>query len=141
MKASQKANDKSWNILRNAFARAVPEGGDYTLCYGFWIKSGIFKTTIYNYAVGFRADTWEIVLVPIDSDGRSTGETIRIAKSDVSDIGKTLQGYVKITSSKSEKPLLFSVPYFLPDAVEDTYQLPLNQHAEAEQFHAMLKNR
>jgi hypothetical protein len=140
MNASQKANDRSWKIIRNTFERAVPNGSDYTLCYAYWMKSGLFSKTMYNYALGFRADTWEIVLVPINSDGSPTGAPLRLQRSDVSQIGKTLQGYVKITSSLTDKPLYFAVPYFLPDAVENTYQLPINQHQEAERFYAMLKN-
>jgi hypothetical protein len=140
MNASPKASDKSWQIIRNAFARAVPDTSDYTLCYAYWMKSGLFTRTMYNYAVGFRADTRQIVLVPIDSDGKPAGETLRLEKHNVTGIKKTLQGFVKITSSLTDKPLYFSVPYFLPDAVENTYQLPINQHPQAEQFYAMIKN-
>ncbi len=139
MKASQKKSDESWDIIRTAFARAVPDGSAYTLCYARWIKSGLLIKTLYNYVLGFRDDTWEIVLVPISVDGKSVGEPLHLRKSDISKIGKTLQGNLKITTSLSDKPVVFAVPYFLPDFIDEHGQLPINQHSEAERFYAMIK--
>ncbi len=139
MNASQKKSDESWAIIRTAFARAIPDGSAYTVCYARWIKSGLLIKTLYNYVIGFRDDTGEIVIVPIHPDGSITGEPVRLQKSDISKVSKTLQGNLKFTTSQSSKPVVFSVPYFLPDFIEDHGQLPINQHAEAERFYAMIK--
>lgn len=140
MNASQNASDRSWKLIEDAFAQVVPETSGYTLCYGYWIKTGIFSKKIFNYAIGFRTDTKEIVVVPIDSDGNRVDEAIRLQKSDITRVKKTLQGVWEISSSLTDKPLSLTVPYFLPDAVEDTYQLPINQHEQGERFWTMMKN-
>lgn len=53
---------------------------------------------------------------------------------------KTLRGAGEITSSLTDKPLRLMVGYFVPDSAEATYQLPINQHEQAEQFWSMMKN-
>ncbi|MCL2023624.1 MAG: hypothetical protein FWG82_04555 [Oscillospiraceae bacterium] len=140
MSASQKANDRSWTLIQNAFAKAVSNVSEYTLCYGYWMKSGLFSKKMYNFAVGFRADDNEFILVQIDSDGNTDGESMTFSKNNVTEIKKTLQGGFKITSSLTDKPLILIVPGFVPDSMEDAYQLPINQQEQAAQFTAMMKN-
>ena len=139
MNASQQKSDKSWELIKHAFATAVPEAEGYTVCYGYWMKSGLMSKTMYNYAVGFKADTSEIVLVPIDSDGGEVGEALRFQKSDITAVKKTLQGAWRITSAFTKKPLELMVPGFVPDSLEDAYQLPINQQEQSQAFMAMMK--
>ena len=139
MNASQKLNDRSWEIVNKAFASAMPEAEGYTVCYGYWMKSGLMSKTMYNYAVGFKADTCEIILIPIDSDGSETGEASHFQKSDITAAKKTLQGAWRISSAFAKKPLELMVPGFVPDSLEGAYQLPINQQEQAQQFMAMMK--
>jgi len=140
MNASQKANDRSWALIQNAFAKAVSNASDYILCYGYWMKTGLLSKKMYNFAVGFRAEAKEFVLVQIDSDGNTGGELMTFTKSNVTEVKKTLQGGFKITSSLTDKPLALTVPGFVPDSLEDAYQLPINQQEQAAQFAAMMKS-
>lgn len=140
MNASRELNDRSWGLITAAFKDAVPDGAGYTLCYGYWIKSGFLTRTMYSYAVGFCADTKDIILIPINSDGEITGEPIHFQKSNVTKVKKTMQGGWEITSSLTDKPLVLIVPGFVPDSGESAYQLPINQIEQAQTFISMMKS-
>jgi hypothetical protein len=138
--ASDENSENSWRIIREVFTNNVDDSSTYTICYGYWMKSGLMSQTMFNFSVGYNVDNKEIVIVPIDSDGNYAGDILYFNKDNISNVKKTVKGEYEIKSSITDKPFRFFVPGFVPDSAEDTYQLPINQDDEAKEFMALMKD-
>jgi len=140
LSASEKTSQRDWQLIKDAFAAAIEDTSNYTICYGYRIKNGLISKKMYNYALGFKNDPLELVCVPIDLDGNIIGDILNFTKENVSSIKKTLQAAWRITSSLTPKPLEITVPAFVPDTLGATYLLPINQQTESESFAAFAKS-
>lgn len=137
--ASQAKSDASMSIITKALKAKVDNYNDYTIVYGFGMKSGLFSKKMFNYAIGFNSERKELVIVPINSDGDILSDAILVNKGNFTSAKKTTQGGWRIATSSLEKPIDVCVPGFLADSAEDAYQLPINQTDAANEFSAIMR--
>jgi hypothetical protein len=138
--ASQQKSDANRALITKVFQDKVSNAGDYKIAYGFGMKGGLFSKKMFNYVVGFNPASKKILLIQITSDGEVVSDVMTFNKENNTSVKKTMQGGWRIQSSVNEKPVEIMVPGFLPDSVEDTYQLPINQNEIATDFLNMMKN-
>ncbi|MBQ0852589.1 hypothetical protein ACFU9Y_32120 [Streptomyces sp. NPDC057621] len=126
--------------IHAAFDAAVPDGAAYTKVYASDMKERNFivyrSTTVYNYAVGFRPGSTELVIVPVDeSNGRVTaGTPVTISDANRGATKKRdLQGRFRIATTDGQKFRLSVIPS-VPKITAGFYQLPVDQKAEYEAF-------
>src|SRR5215471_20365634 len=87
------------------------------------------STTVYNYAVGFKPGSTELIIVPIDeSNGTVTpGMPVRITDDNRGEVKKRdLQGRFKISTRDGQTFRLAVVPS-VPKIAASFYQLPVDQ--------------
>ncbi|MFF3501803.1 hypothetical protein [Streptomyces sp. NPDC003247] len=126
--------------IHAAFDAAVPDGAGYTKVYASDMKERNFivyrSTTVYNYAVGFRPGSTELVIVPVDEDnGRvSAGTPVVITDANRGAVKKRdLQGRFHISTTDGQKFRLSVIPS-VPKITAGFYQLPVDQKAEYDAF-------
>ncbi|MFJ4617046.1 hypothetical protein [Streptomyces sp. NPDC088812] len=126
--------------IHAAFDAAVPGGAGYTKVYASDMKERNFivyrSTTVYNYAVGFRPGSTELVIVPVDEDGGrvSAGTPVVITDANRGAVKKRdLQGRFHISTTDGRKFRLSVIPS-VPKITAGFYQLPVDQKAECEAF-------
>jgi hypothetical protein len=126
--------------IHAAFDATVPGGAEYTKVYASDIKQRNYivyrSTTIYNYAVGFKPGSTELVIVPIDEDnGRVTaGAPVKITDDNRGEVKKRdLQGRFRI-ATKDGKGFRLAVVPSIPKIASAFYQLPVDQKEEYEAF-------
>ncbi|WP_307130793.1 hypothetical protein [Streptomyces aurantiacus] len=126
--------------IHAAFDAAVPDGAGYTKVYASDMKERNFivyrSTTVYNYAVGFRPGSTELVIVPVEeSNGRVTaGTPVTISDANRGAAKKRdLQGRFHIATTDGQKFRLSIIPS-VPKITAGFYQLPVDQKTEYEAF-------
>jgi hypothetical protein len=129
--------------IHAAFDAAVPGGADYVKVYASDMKQKNFivyrSTTIYNYAVGFKAGSTELVVLPVDENkGTITaGTPVTITDANRGAVKKRdLQGRFQISTTDGQKFRLLVVPS-IPKIAAGFYQLPVDQKDEYEAFQAV----
>jgi hypothetical protein len=129
--------------IHAAFDTAVPDGAGYTKVYASDMKQRNYivyrSTTVYNYAVGFKPGSTELVIVPIDeSNGTVTaGTPVRITDVNRGEVKKRdLQGRFRISTKDGQKFRLAVIPS-IPKIAASFYQLPVDQKLEYEAFQAV----
>ena len=129
--------------IHAAFEAAVPDGAGYTKVYASYMKERNYiiyrSTTVYNYAVGFKPGSTELVIVPLDEDnGKVTaGTPVKITDENRGDVKKRdLQGRFVVSTKDGQKFRLSIIPS-VPKITAAFYQLPVDQKAEYEAFQAV----
>lgn len=129
--------------IHTAFDTAVPDGASYTKVYASDMKQKNFivyrSTTVYNYAVGFKPGSTELVVVPVDErDGTITaGMPVTITDANRGAVKKRdLQGRFQVSTRDGEKFRLLVIPS-VPKIAAGFYQLPVDQKEEYEAFQAV----
>ncbi|CAG7646558.1 hypothetical protein [Actinacidiphila bryophytorum] len=129
--------------IHAAFDATVPDGAGYTKVYASDMKQRnyiVFRsTTIYNYAVGFRPGSTDLVILPVDEDkGRITaGTPVTITDANRGAVKKRdLQGRFVISVSDGQRFRLTVIPS-VPKIAAGFYQLPVDQKEEFEAFQAV----
>jgi len=126
--------------IHAAFDAAVPDGAQYTKVYASDMKQRNYivyrSTTIYNYAVGFKPGSTELVILPIDEQKGSivAGSPVTITDANRGEVKKRdLQGRFRVATSDGQKFRLIVIPA-VPKIAAGWYQLPVEQKAEFEAF-------
>jgi hypothetical protein len=126
--------------IHAAFDAAVPEGPSYTKVYASDMKQKNFivyrSTTVYNYAVGFKPGSTDLVIVPLDESGGTVtaGAPVAITDANRGAVKKRdLQGRFQISTSDGQKFRLSVIPS-IPKIAAGFYQLPVEQKDEYEAF-------
>lgn len=126
--------------LHAAFDAAVPDGASYTKVYASDMKQRNYivyrSTTVYNYAVGFRPGSTDLVIVPVaEKNGHVTpGDPVTITDANRSAVKKRdLQGRFHISTTDGQKFRLTVIPS-VPKITSAFYQLPVDQKGEYEAF-------
>jgi hypothetical protein len=126
--------------IHAAFDAAVPDGAGYTKVYASDMKQKNYivyrSTTVYNYAVGFKPGSTELVVVPLDeNDGAITaGTPVTITDANRGDVKKRdLQGRFHVSTTDGAKFRLVVIPS-VPKIAAGFYQLPVDQKDEYEAF-------
>ncbi|HTJ71828.1 MAG TPA: hypothetical protein VL551_30080 [Actinospica sp.] len=126
--------------IHAAFDAAVPDGTSYTKVYASDMKQRNYivyrSTTVYNYAVGFKPGSTELVIVPIDENkgAITTGAPVRITDENRGAVKKRdLQGRFQISTSDGQKFRLSVIPT-IPKIAAAWYQFPVEQKSEYEAF-------
>jgi len=126
--------------IHAAFDAAVPGGSAYTKVYASDMKQRNYlvyrSTTVYNYVVGFKPGSTELVVVPISEDnGTVTASTpVRITDDNRGEVKKRdLQGRFRV-STKDGQTFRLSVVPSIPRIAAGFYQLPVDQKDEYEAF-------
>jgi hypothetical protein len=129
--------------LHAAFDAAVPDGAQYTKVYASDMKQRnyiVFRTTtVYNYAVGFRPGSTDLVILPVDEDkGRIVpGTPVVITDANRGPVKKRdLQGRFHVSTTEGQKFRLVVIPS-VPKIAAGFYQLPVEQRSEYEEFQAV----
>ena len=138
-KPNKEKSEQTLAKINAIFAAAVSEAQKYTVVYGYYVKSGLFSKTTYNYAVGFSAADKELVVIPINSDAEVGGETIIFNKANIISAKLGLQGDCIIKANNLDKDLRLMVPGFTPPALEAAYVLPVEQTDAAVAFRNFVK--
>jgi hypothetical protein len=126
--------------IHAAFDGAVPDGSGYTKVYASDMKQKNFivyrSTKVFNYAVGFKPGTTDLVILPIDENNGTVtaGEPVRITDENRSEVKKRdLQGRFRISTKAGQNFRLAVVPS-VPKIASGWYQLPVDQKEEYEAF-------
>jgi hypothetical protein len=129
--------------IHAAFDAAVPDGAGYTKVYASDMKQRNYivyrSTTVYNYAVGFKPGSTELVIVPLDeTNGKVTaGTPVVITDGNRGEVKKRdLQGRFRISTKDGQKFRLAVIPS-IPKIAAGFYQLPVDQKDEYEAFQAV----
>lgn len=129
--------------IHAAFDTAVPGGASYTKVYASDMKQRNYivyrSTTIYNYAVGFKSGSTELVIVPLDENNGTVtaGTPVTITDANRGDVKKRdLQGRFRISTKDGQTFRLTVIPS-VPRIAAGFYQLPVDQKAEYEAFQAV----
>jgi hypothetical protein len=129
--------------IHAAFDAAVPDGAGYTKVYASDMKQKNFivyrSTTVYNYAVGFKPGSTELVIVPLSEAGGTVtaGTPVRITEANRGDVKKRdLGGRFQISTKDGQKFRLSVIPS-VPKITAGFYQLPVDQKDEYEAFQAI----
>ena len=129
--------------IHSAFDSVVEDGRSYTKVYAAEIKTQNFivfrRTTVSNFAVGFRPGRTDLVIVPLDENtGRVTAATpLTITDANRASVKKRdLQGRFVIKTTDGQSFKLIVIPS-VPKITAAFYQLPVDQKAEYEAFVAL----
>lgn len=128
------------SAIHAAFDAAVPGGAEYVKVYASDLKQRNYivyrSTTIYNYAVGFKPGTTELVVLPIDRQKNAivAGAPVVITDENRGEVKKRdLQGRFRIGTKDGQKFRLIVIPS-VPKLAAAWYQMPVEQRAEFEAF-------
>jgi hypothetical protein len=126
--------------LHAAFDAAVPNGTGYTKVYASDMKQRNYvvyrSTTVYNYAVGFRPGSTELVVVPVEENNGviTPGTPVTITDTNRAAVKKRdLQGRFHLSTTDGQKFRLTVIPS-VPRITAGFYQLPVDQKEEYEAF-------
>jgi hypothetical protein len=126
--------------IHAAFDEAVPDGSGYTKVYASDMKQKNFivyrSTKVFNYAVGFKPGTTDLVIVPIDENNGTVtaGEPVKITDENRGEAKKRdLQGRFRVSTKDGQSFRLVVVPS-VPKIASAWYQLPVDQKEEYEAF-------
>lgn len=129
--------------IHAAFDATVPDGAAYTKVYASDMKQRNFivfrTTTVYNYAVGFRPGSTDLVILPVNEDnGRITaGTPVTITDANRGAVKKRdLQGRFVVSVNDGQRFRLTVIPS-VPKIAAGFYQLPVDQKEEFEAFQAV----
>lgn len=129
--------------IHAAFDAAVPGGAAYTKVYASDLKERNYivyrSQTMYNYVVGFKPGSTELVIVPIDeNNGTVTASTpVKITDDNRGAVKRRdLQGRFRISTTDGQGFRLAIVPS-VPRIAATFYQLPVDQKDEYEAFQAV----
>lgn len=120
--------------IKSAIAAKVEDITPYTLVYGYTHKAGVTSTYIYNYAIGFRVDTGDVVIVVIDTDSYENWDVLRLKKDGQSSIAIKSKCRLIVKSKDMKGVLDINLPYRTRENAPDLYLLPIEQAAEIEVF-------
>jgi hypothetical protein len=134
------SKDELKAAIHAAFESVVEDGASYTKVYAAEIKQKNYvvfrKTTVSNFAVGFRPGRTDLVVVPIDEkNGAVTaGTPLTITDANRASVKKRdLQGRFVIKTTDGRAFRLNVIPS-VPKLMAVAYQLPVDQKAEYEAF-------
>ena len=126
--------------IHAAFDAAVPDGAAYTKVYAYDMKQKNYivyrSTTVYNYAVGFKPGSTELVILPISEDKGviTPAPAVTINDANRGAVKKRdLQGRFQIAVNGGENYRLTVIPS-VPKILAAAYQLPVDQASEYEAF-------
>ncbi|SFE77018.1 hypothetical protein SAMN05216251_105137 [Actinacidiphila alni] len=126
--------------IHAAFDAAVPDGGSYTKVYASDMKQKNFvvfrSTTVYNYAVGFRPGSTELVILPVDEENGAivAGSPVTITDANRGAVKKRdLQGRFHVATTDGQSFRLTVIPS-VPKITAAAYQLPVEQRDEFAAF-------
>jgi hypothetical protein len=129
--------------IHTAFDSVVEDGRSYVKVYAAEIKTQNYivfrRTTISNFAIGFRPGRTDLVIVPLDENkGRVTaGAPLTITDANRASVKKRdLQGRFVIKTTDGQTFKLSVLPS-VPKITAAFYQLPVDQKAEYEAFIAL----
>ncbi|MFL6124417.1 hypothetical protein [Actinophytocola sp.] len=129
--------------IHAAFDSVVENGPSYTKVYGAEIKQKNYvifrRTTISNFAIGFRPGSTDLVIVPLDeNNGNVTaGSPLTITDANRASVKKRdLQGRFVIKTTDGQTFRLSIIPS-VPKIMAAAYQLPVDQKAEYDAFVAL----
>jgi hypothetical protein len=131
--------------IHSAFDGAVADGASYLKVYASDMKQKNYivyrSTTVYNYVVGFKAGSTELVIVPLqESNGTVTaGAPVTITDANRGEVKKRdMGGRFQISTKDGQKFRLGVIPS-VPKITAGFYQLPVDQKEEYEAFQAVKK--
>jgi hypothetical protein len=129
--------------IHAAFESVVVDGASYTKVYASEIKQKNYvvfrKTTVSNFAVGFKPGQTDLVVVPIDENNGTVtaGAPLTITDANRASVKKRdLQGRFVIKMTDGQTFRLSVIPS-VPKLMAVAYQLPVDQKAEYEAFTAL----
>ncbi|HKS49663.1 MAG TPA: hypothetical protein VJT49_32040 [Amycolatopsis sp.] len=129
--------------IHAAFDSVVADGPSYTKVYAAEIRQKNYvvfrRTTISNFAVGFRPGQTDLVIVPLDENkgAVTAGAPLTITDANRASVKKRdLQGRFVIKTSDGQTFRLTVIPS-VPKIAAGFYQLPVDQKAEYEAFTAV----
>ena len=131
-------SDKSYTTLIQAFTNAGETPSDYTIVYGYQMKSGLFKKTMLSYAIGLSLDKSKLVILAIDLDG-NVGEKIVVEISNITKAKYNLQGALTIKANGRANDITVTIPPYTPKNAESMYQLPIAQEENEELVRTFIK--
>jgi hypothetical protein len=126
--------------IHAAFDTAVADGAGYTKVYASDMKQKNYiiyrSTTVYNYVVGFKPGSTELVIVPLDENNGTVtaGAPVVITDANRGAVKRRdLQGRFQISTTDGQKFRLAVIPS-IPKIAAGFYQLPVDQKDEYEAF-------
>ena len=126
--------------IHDAFDATVPNGSEYTKVYASDMKQRNYivyrSTTVYNYAVGFKPGSTDLVILPLDEQkgAITAGTPVTITDANRGEVKKLdLQGRFRVATTDGQKFRLAVIPS-IPKIAAAWYQLPVEQKAEYEAF-------
>jgi hypothetical protein len=129
--------------IHTAFESVVEDGRSFTKVYAAEIKQKNYivfrRTTVSNFAVGFRPGRTDLVIVPIDENNGvvTAGAPLTITDANRASVKKRdLQGRFVIKTTDGQTFRLSVLPS-VPKLMAMAYQLPVDQKAEYEAFVAL----
>jgi len=130
--------------IHAAFDSVVPDGPSYTKVYAVEMKQKNYvvfrRTTISNFAIGFRPGRTDLVIVPLDENNgavTAAGSPLTITDANRASVKKRdLQGRFVIKTTDGQTFRLTVMPS-VPKITAAFYQLPVDQKAEYEAFVAL----
>jgi hypothetical protein len=130
--------------IHAAFDSVVEGGAGYTKVYAAEIKTQNFivfrRTTVSNFAVGFRPGRTDLVIVSLDENNgnvTAAGAPLVITDTNRASVKKRdLQGRFVIKTTDGQTFRLSVLPS-VPKLMAMAYQLPVDQKAEYEAFVAL----
>ncbi len=138
-KASEAKSKETKRLLETVFATKTPGRQNFRLVYAYSVKKKLLAAKVSNYVLAFKPEKREMLLIQLDADGNSVGTCIQLDEVDIAHAEHTARGGWLIDAKDLKKPTEFFVPDTMPDSAEITYQLPINQEQQAEQFRAMMQ--
>lgn len=139
LESTKEKQDEGKKLVMETAAKAFSADKKYTVVYAFLMQGIFFKTTTYNFIIGFNIDTKELSIAQFTKEGSLIGECIELACDQIASIKTYKTGVVKISNSETNKPVKLTVPAILPDVAELYNQLPVEQKDEARLFYKYIK--
>lgn len=139
LETTKEKQEKSKQLVEETAKKAFSSEREYTVVYAFLLKGLFFKSTTYNFIIGFNTDKKELCMAQFTKDGRIVGDTITLSGDQIISIKTYKSGVIKISNVETDKPIKVTVPALLPDVAELYDQLPIEQKDEARLFYAFVK--
>lgn len=136
---SEKENQESWKIVRDAATKKEMLRDGYELAYGYYLQQGAFIKKFSHYVITFCPAKKEILLVALDVTGQTSGDVLVLNAATIQKVKKDMQHNWVITDSGLSHSLSIAVPPFIGSMNAGTGILPISQEEPAAHFEAMMK--
>lgn len=140
MKASVEKSEATKQLMKSGLELQGVDASQYTVTYGYFLKKGLMKQTMYNYIVALSKENSDVIVVPMDPDGRC-GEMIRFKTSEITNAKITMQGELKFDVAGIKDTFKIMVPPYTAKGTETNYQMAIRQEDESELIRSFFKTK